>query len=458
MHLFQKQQNTSGYNSIPNAIATDDATAAAVPFGTTIRSPSPMMMTLSQRSKRMVAIAAGMLLVTGGVAVWLQEDGSYFRSSGGSLATEDGSITTDVMLAELGSETIALKEELALTLLDDCTGENIDPWATGGYKKCCTGLYQVLEGKPYRCESCQVKCEVKQVDKEYACGPGRKTLVCYPTKGVTGQVPVVFYNRDSTGWVNYLNPGNIKWLTKMAAQCLITIAPETSNIHTKAPDCLHDHDSALAFEFLSMRKGWEKWGITSDVTPDWSRIAAAGLSSGAHHIPGLQIYMGETHHIKMKAVLYGHGGSLDKKEAPKKKYKSDLHRCLKNSTWCDDVPAMFLTSTDDETVDPSYTLNWYKKLIDPPRVQHAVYAEVPTGGHLEPVENKGTLGVFNDYTTRFLACHLYDKVSTRSQVACAWIYGGGTKEKPDICKSDAVGKLVAQNGGRHLFYNGNKKC
>ena len=151
MHLFQKQQNTSGYNSIPNAIATDDATAAAVPFGTTIRSPSPMMMTLSQRSKRMVAIAAGMLLVTGGVAVWLQEDGSYFRSSGGSLATEDGSITTDVMLAELGSETIALKEELALTLLDEqpssasCTEENHDPYITGDHVGCCFPLLQTLQ-------------------------------------------------------------------------------------------------------------------------------------------------------------------------------------------------------------------------------------------------------------------------------------------------------------------------
>ena len=154
MNIFQKQQNSSGYDSIPKAIATDDATAAAVPF----------VMTLGQRSKRMVVIAAGLLLVTGGAAVWLQqEEGSYFRSSGGSLATEDGSITTDVMLAELGSETIALQEELALTLLDEqsssagCTEENLDPWSTGQHVDCCSNLDEVKgnwkpTGEPsYRC-------------------------------------------------------------------------------------------------------------------------------------------------------------------------------------------------------------------------------------------------------------------------------------------------------------------
>ena len=35
MNLFQKQQKTGGYNSIPHAIAADDETAA-VPVGTTI--------------------------------------------------------------------------------------------------------------------------------------------------------------------------------------------------------------------------------------------------------------------------------------------------------------------------------------------------------------------------------------------------------------------------------------
>ena len=35
MNIFQKHQNTSGYNSIPDAIAADDETAA-VPLGTPV--------------------------------------------------------------------------------------------------------------------------------------------------------------------------------------------------------------------------------------------------------------------------------------------------------------------------------------------------------------------------------------------------------------------------------------
>merc|ERR1711865_52981 len=335
----------------------------------------------------------------------------------------------------------------------------------------------VLEGKPYRCESCQVKCEVKQVDKEYACGPGRKTLVCYPTKGVTGQVPVVFYNRDSDGWDRH-DFGNRRWLTKMAAQCLITIAPETLQTATKGTTeyslCKSDHDSVLAFEFLSQRKGWKQWGITSDVTPDWSRIAVAGQSSGAHHLPRLQKYMGDHHNIMMKAVLYGHGGSPDTDtQYPHKtkteRYREDLDKCLNVTLtpgkWCDTVPAMFLTSTNDDEVNHASSFNWYKILTgqkisakgNEGHVQKAVFAKTP-GPHMEPA---GT-GVFNDYTVRFMACHLYEgsaegsKQSKLSQVACDWIYGDGTKEKPDICNSKAVENIVAQNGGRHCVFPSRK--
>ena len=507
MNLFQKQQNSSGYDSIPKAIATDDATAAAVPF----------VMTLGQRSKRMVVIAAGLLLVTGGAAVWLQqEEGSYFRSSGGSLATEDGSITTDVEGLVVGYDPDP-NDQSSPNDGSGCSGRGEDPFRNGKEHKvpCCEGFEQELKDwnntgqQSYRCEPtstpksdppCQATCVAKKVDEKYACGDPtydqtQNTWVCYPT-GVTGQVPVVFYNRDSNGWVKgELDAGNKKWLKKMAEQCLITIAPMTLQKHynrekmskqDKLQDtlCKQDHDSFLAFDFLHNNQNWsKKWGIT-DVTPDWTRIAAAGQSSGAHHIPRFQMLMGGVG-IKMKAVLYGHGGSPDKDQTypphtPNKKlevHRTDLDKCFKDldpegKSWCDNVPAMFLTASNDGEVNHASTYNWYliltgqKLNVDGSKkvhVQNAVYAQVPGkpkphNNHMEPIEQDG--GAFNDYAARFLACHLYDAHSTRSLEACAWIYK--TKNKT-MCNSKAVEALVDTGGvngkkGRHLFHDGNKIC
>ena len=92
MNLFQKQQTTtSGYTSIPDAIAGDDETAA-VPLGTP---PSPMMMTRACRVlkwRMMVAIVAGMMmmmLVVAAGTVWMLPDVSSYGHSSGSLETTD---------------------------------------------------------------------------------------------------------------------------------------------------------------------------------------------------------------------------------------------------------------------------------------------------------------------------------------------------------------------------------
>ena len=80
MKLFQKHQNTIGYNSIPNAIAADDDETAAVPLGT----PPPTKMTMGRRSSWLLAIVAGMImmiLVVAGGTVWI-------------LETTDGGLTT----------------------------------------------------------------------------------------------------------------------------------------------------------------------------------------------------------------------------------------------------------------------------------------------------------------------------------------------------------------------------
>ena len=410
---------------------------------------------------------------------------------------------------------VALKEEInvhmeTITSLQsspndggDCTGLHDDPNSSKPEVPCCAGLKKALNNWDgrwyYRCENpCwDVVCDEKEVlftkvenHTKYACGKAtyeheRNTLVCYPRTGKytpKTHLPVVFYNRDSNGWLdpnktypneswkNKIDPGNRKWLKTMAEQCLITIAPMTQEKGNKKGTIDHDlcnqnHDSLLAYEFLKNKTdpGWEKWGITSDVKPDWNRIAAAGLSAGGHHTPSLQMLFGQEHDIKMKAVLIGHGGSKDKKEALPGKYKSDLVRCLKkgNGKWCDDVPALFLTATDDTTVNYTHTENWYKILTGQKtpnsraHVQNAVYAQVKTGNHLEPTDP--ARGIFNDYSARFLACHLYKdekKIPEVSKEACAWIYGGLGKK--NICNSAEVKALALDTV--HLFYNGNEIC
>jgi len=96
MNLFQKQQKTSGYASIPNAIADDEETATT---RTMDRRVSRWRTTDRRWSKgRMLVdgvVATGMmlLLVMGG-AVWMRQDGgSSYDHSSGSRETADGGRT-----------------------------------------------------------------------------------------------------------------------------------------------------------------------------------------------------------------------------------------------------------------------------------------------------------------------------------------------------------------------------
>ena len=75
MTLFQKQQKTNGYKTIPDASAADKT--AAVPFGTMVQTS-----TCRRSSTWRIAIVAGMtMIVMAGGAVWM-------------LQTTDGGLTT----------------------------------------------------------------------------------------------------------------------------------------------------------------------------------------------------------------------------------------------------------------------------------------------------------------------------------------------------------------------------
>ena len=120
MNLFQKQQKTSGYNSIPDAIA-DDETAA-----------------VSRRSsKTRIALVAGtmMMLVAGG-AVWMQDESSSYTTTAEGLviATE-----ADPMLAAGGA--VWMQDESSYTTTAE--GLVVATEATPDYFRICRGADEV---------------------------------------------------------------------------------------------------------------------------------------------------------------------------------------------------------------------------------------------------------------------------------------------------------------------------
>ena len=94
---IKQQQTTSGYNSIPDAIAADDETAA-VPFGTTLL---PTSTTTNRSSKwNMVAIVAFMMMLLLAVA-----GGTVLRRNGEIAAAEGLVVATQVHTAVVPSAT-----------------------------------------------------------------------------------------------------------------------------------------------------------------------------------------------------------------------------------------------------------------------------------------------------------------------------------------------------------------
>ena len=75
MNLFQKQQNTSGYTSIPNDnTATAAADDTAVLLGTSIFPTTKRTTTMGRRSLTwMVAIVVGMMMLAAGGTIWLRD-------------------------------------------------------------------------------------------------------------------------------------------------------------------------------------------------------------------------------------------------------------------------------------------------------------------------------------------------------------------------------------------------
>jgi len=234
----------------------------------------------------------------------------------------------------------------------------------------------------------------------------------------------------------------------MAEQCLIVIAPMTRGDNSRKASCQTNEDLITAYH--DAQDNWKAaWNIQA-VTPNWDRIGAAGHSAGAHHLPTFQMLFYKKYTKRINAVMFSHGGSHDDK-TDKKHYKPDLNNCL---TWnnatagdgksiCAGVPAFFLTAPKDNKVYPEWTKNWYTKLTKV--VKHVVYVEANSAyyGHDEPthLRKSGGYGILNAYTGRFLACHLYESGTTKSE-ACDYIYGNSSSKAICSYKSTVKGTCM----------------
>jgi len=109
MNLFQKQQKTSGYKTIPDARAADEETTA-VPFGTKTRT----MTTDRRRSSKWLAFqfaGALLLLVAGGGTVWMLQttDGGLTTTAVDPITTRGGAITAASLMMSNDDDSTCVK-------------------------------------------------------------------------------------------------------------------------------------------------------------------------------------------------------------------------------------------------------------------------------------------------------------------------------------------------------------
>jgi len=293
---------------------------------------------------------------------------------------------------------------------------------------------------------CTVASTEVYVDQFYTCGSNftnTRTKIYYPT-GQSGndkkkRFPVVFFARGSGGYVSgskYENGYN-DWLENIAEQCLIVIAPMTGRAKSNEPEsfqnykCFEDYDLMIAYEWTKHNRAFLESNIFDGTkhAVDIERVGIIGHSGGGHHIPSLQA----NYHIpNVQGVVFSHGGS-------------DLPL---NYWWPADhnVASMFLTASQDTNVVLNADVwKWYQANKERGNSHyHTVFAST-SGGHMEPVAKYGK--VFDAWTGRFLACHLYT-FGTRKEETCSRFYG----KSADVCYDQ---NLEASSSGGASFV---KKC
>lgn len=272
---------------------------------------------------------------------------------------------------------------------------------------------------------CTVDNTTAQVHMDYKCGesPTKDTLIYYPTGGaVTGNYPVVFLHRGSSGYKDKYDGGlrengYLKWAKKIAGQCVIVVLPQTLKGYQDETLCKRDYDLKIAHDWATSGSNLSNKIGGRSVNLD--RIALMGHSAGGHHIPKALSYYNIPN---VKAIIFSHSG----KDLPANQTESW------QGYWPGDhgIPTMMLTSSKDTkmTYKNNDVWNWYNsnkaKGITKSNAYHTVFVS-SSGGHMEPIET----GYFSAWMGRFLACHLYTSGSERKATTCKRFYG----TSGDIC-------------------------
>ena len=108
---------------------------------------------------------------------------------------------------------------------------------------------------------CQVTSKTVHVAEPYTCGHdshNTETIIFHPTD-TSKQYPVVYFQRGSSGYHEH-EAGYKEWLSRVAGQCLIVIAPKTARAKqddksSYRPGCFQDKDLKLAYD-ATKSPGW----------------------------------------------------------------------------------------------------------------------------------------------------------------------------------------------------------
>ena len=101
---------------------------------------------------------------------------------------------------------------------------------------------------------CQVTSKTVHVAEPYTCGHdshNTETIIFHPTD-TSKQYPVVYFQRGSSGYHEH-EAGYKEWLSRVAGQCLIVIAPKTARAKqddksSYRPGCFHIRPTWLTLE------------------------------------------------------------------------------------------------------------------------------------------------------------------------------------------------------------------
>jgi len=244
--------------------------------------------------------------------------------------------------------------------------------------------------------------------KGYACPDevqdGKNTRMFYPSdaecSGGEG-CEVVLFSHGTHGYAEFAK-GYDAWLQTVASHGFVVLAPLTKGKFANTSNCEPALDLVHALKASSAST--PPWAAVATVKAQFDRVGLMGHSAGARLLASAARNASESGYNVAAAVL-SHGGTHDA--------NTDALR----------MPAFFMDAQDDDHVHPENMYDLFERVYPlNPKSGH-VFVNLAKGGHMEPSD----LGQLNDWTARFLGCHVKGRPTS-----CGRVYG---TESDDLCRS-----------------------